>query len=174
MVPAVRTGFVLVVSMAIGVAPGVAQIIPGGHPREEQQRITQRQMEYRSSVLRELNDLLADWKAAWAKDDVEALGRFYTPDAVLIPPVEGTTARSREEIERFYRETLPEAGEIWSDLSDFDVGGSMAYALGSYSFPSGPLQGSRPSGVVKGTFLAVFRREGGHWRIRSQVFESTH
>lgn len=149
-----------------GGQPLLAQAMPGGHPRDHANRNLQRRMEYRAEMLTELNETMSDWRTAWAGDDVAQIAELYTEDAVVSPPGETPTARGRDAIGEFLADLLTRAGGVETNLADFDVGESLAYAMGQFSFPV-----ADGGGRVQGKFITVFRHEGSRWRIRSQLFE---
>ncbi|MFQ5679290.1 MAG: YybH family protein [Gemmatimonadota bacterium] len=149
--------------------PSAAQVIPGGSARDYQKRHDRRQMEFRGAVLRETTDVMQRWQNAWTSDAIRAVTRLYTEDAVLVPADGSPVVRGRQEIAAYLKRVLPKLGEITTSFQDFDVGGSLAFAMGSFSYVApGRSVGTRR---LKGQFVAVFRLESGHWRIRSQVFE---
>lgn len=154
-----------------GAQPALAQAMPGGHPRDHANRNLMRRMEYRAEMLGELNELMSDWRAAWSGDQLDEIAELYTDDAVVSPPGETPTARGRDAVAAFLAELLAGAGGIETNLADFDVGESLAYAMGQFSYPVTAASGVRVAGRVEGKFVTVFRQEGSHWRIRSQLFQ---
>lgn len=159
-------------SILVGVQPALAQAMPGGHPRDHELRHLQRRAEYRAEVLNELNDMMDDWREAWLSDEVKRIAEFYTEDAVVSPPDEAPTARGRDAVRAYLAELLPAAGRIETNWGDLAAGDQLAYAMGNFSYRLTE-DGASPAGHrVEGTFVAVFRREGGHWLIRSQLFDT--
>lgn len=169
MSPSTRLTLFVVIAFALAARPGAAQVIPGGSARDYEGRHKRRQAEFRSSVLSEMTTVMDRWKEAWSHDKTDRVSGFYTDDAVLVPADGTSPARGQSEIEAYFKRTLPILGEITTSLQDFDVGGSLAFAMGTFAYSvPGPNVGTR---TIQGQFVAVFRLDRGHWKIRSQIFE---
>lgn len=152
--------------------PLLAQVLPTGDPRALNDRAAKRQMEMRREALRGTTQLLRRWTEAWNEDDAGRLTRLYTEDAVLLPAEGASQLRGRESIGDYLSETLDGAGEIRVVLSDFDAVGQLAYALGTFTYTAPSRAGSRgASRSLEGDVVLVLRRDGGSWRIRSQLFQ---
>lgn len=165
-----RTLPIAVALVALGGESLFAQVIPGGHPREAQRELVQRRIEYRGTVLNEASQLLERWREAWNREQSSRLAGMYTEDATLVPPRSRQPARGRQEIEGYFQRALNGAGEIRVSFSDFDVGGNLAFAMGSFDYTA-----SRSSDLpvrVQGSFVMVFRQDGNTWRIRSHLFRT--
>lgn len=164
-----RSVLLVVLASALSVRPGTAQVIPGGSARDYDELHTRRELEYRSSVLGEASKLMEEWTEAWSSDRTDRINLLYTEDAVLVPADGMPMARGRSAIAKYFERTLASAGEITTSFQDFDVAGSLAFAMGSFSYTAPTLgTGSR---TLRGRFVAVFRLDGGHWRIRSHIFD---
>jgi uncharacterized protein (TIGR02246 family) len=137
-------------------APGYQQI-PFGTVRAE----------YVAEVLDQINDLLADWDAAWAGDRVDEVTELYWEDALFIPP-DGRLRRGQDEIREYLVGALPDYGSVEAFMLDFDASGGMAQVFGNYmlEIDQGEAAGTRKSGPL----ITIYLRRGREWRIRSQVF----
>ena len=164
-----RSTLVVLLASALTGGPGTAQVIPGGSARDYDERHSRRELEYRSSVLGETSKLMEEWTEAWSSDRTDRINLLYTEDAVLVPADGTPMARGRSEIVKYFERTLASAGEITTSFQDFDVAGSLAFAMGTFSYTAPTLgTGSR---TLKGRFVAIFRLEGGRWKIRSHIFD---
>lgn len=156
--------------VAMGAECLFAQVIPGGHPRDAQRELLQRRIEYRGAVLREASQLLETWQEAWNGEQSERLAGLYTVDATLVPPRSRQPARGHQEIEGYFQRALKGAGDITVSFSDFDVGGNLAFAMGTFDYTASRSSDLPPR--VQGSFVMVFRRDDRAWRIRSHVFRT--
>lgn len=140
-----------------------AQVLPIP-PAPDRQREMQ---QYNIEVLKHYNSVMSSWRNAWKEQDARALARLYTDDAVLLPadrePVQGRGA-----IEAHFRESLDGTRDIQTGVADFSSSATLAVASGRYWQEVE----SEDGGVrrVSGTYMAVLRRDGRSWRIRSQLF----
>jgi ketosteroid isomerase-like protein len=149
--------------------PLAAQYIPGGSHRENRARFDQRLAGYRTYVLEGVNEAMDEWKNAWMDGDLESLAELYMDDAVLSPPGGGFLARTAGEIQRYLADMVTNTERISADVFDFDVDDMMAYVLGHYELRLKSTDGTY-AGTQKGLFMAVYKLDGGTWKIRSQLF----
>lgn len=107
---------------------------------------------------------------AFGKRDAAAVAALHAADARLLPeggrPVEGAEA-----VEAFWRGLL-EAGARLVQLQTLRVEahGAMAYEAGDYimTVPSSPGQ----TVVHAGSYVVVWRREGGGWKVAAAIWNS--
>ena len=151
----------------LAATPALAQPRPGAKATDWS--LVQRQ--YNASVLRQHNELLEGWIAAWVKGDARDTGRNYTEDAVVLftNGVHGEKVQSRPAVERWLPARLQEYSDVRVALSDFQASGGMAYAYGTYFLQKRAAAGSDPE-VVTGSYVAVIVEDRGRWKFQSQVF----
>ena len=122
--------------------------------------------EYYADVMFNVNDLMGDWRAAWAADELEDLGELYTEDATFVYGSE-TPVRGRDAVKERLQRLLAVSGEVQAALSDFDASGRMGMISGLLTVQV------RDGGNVNsltGIHMTVLIRRGRHWKIRSQLF----
>jgi uncharacterized protein (TIGR02246 family) len=109
----------------------------------------------------------AEWSEAMTKGDIPAVGKFYTDDALLLPPDE-LIIIGKQGIENYYS-TMKKAGEkiISMETNTADVGGS-----GDIAFETGTLLmttqiGSKPASTDSEKYTSVWKHQAdGSWKIR--------
>jgi ketosteroid isomerase-like protein len=116
----------------------------------------------RISVYRDLISTLASLRAAWSRDDAEALTDLMRKDAwVQLPGVADWAGHvTSADLNRILRDF----GTLHTAELDFDLGDTLAYLSGRYyaERSSGPSQ--------SGSYVAVFQNLGSGWQVRSLVF----
>lgn len=123
--------------------------------------------EYHAEVLSEINELQAEWGAAWANDDVDELLELYWDNAVVITR-EGTPLTGHSELRGWLEGQLPDQGTAEAFMLDFDASGGMAVIYGNYSIEVRTEAG--PWRRMTGPVVTVYSMRSRRWRIRSQVF----
>jgi ketosteroid isomerase-like protein len=151
---------------AIAAPTAVAgQHLPGAAPLD----IDRSRAEYTSSVIREYNLLMRDWRETLSLRAPAQTARFYADGALLLVSG-GTAAHGREAIQGLFEELLPQVVEMRTGLADFVASDNLAYA-------TGPLmlyyrdQTDASIQTTQGHHVTVLVREGRRWRIRSQVLQ---
>ena len=151
----------LLLPLATWPAQASAQRNPGA-PGSDGVSASTFRSEYFAAVVPQVNDLMADWSRAWSSDDVDALVRLYTEDAVLLP-AEGAAVVGRSALAEHFRTALPESGAMEAFMQAFDGSGAMSFVYGTFL-------GSGPEGTISGELVTVFARRGRDWLIRAQTF----
>lgn len=158
-------GSILLTLIGLAVAaPAAAQLIPGGEtdPRERHQR---RMAEYRSAVLAEVEEQIRDWREDWRAGDVEAVAEHYTLNASLAVPGRDLVT-GKDAVRRRLEKAVPRMGELLTGFNDFSVSASVAVHVSKYLYTDP----EDPTGEEEGLVFTTFRKVGGTWKIRMQVF----
>ena len=122
----------------------------------------------------EITEAIEEWEGAWADGDMGALRDLYTEDAVLSPPAPpggGSLARTGDEIEAYLGELVANTERLSVDILDFEVDDMMAFVLGRFERRL-KNTGGVYAGTERGLFMTVYEKDGGDWKIRSQLFRS--
>lgn len=122
---------------------------------------------------KQLHRLDDGWQHAITTRDTVALQGIYADDAVLLtagaPPIEG-----RDRILGLYRTLFHTRGfSLTFESRSMRVaeGAMMAYDLGSYSLK---MQGKNGESIQdQGSYLAVWRKVDGRWRVEAQALSSS-
>jgi uncharacterized protein (TIGR02246 family) len=140
-----------------------AQVIPihGGNARQEQ-------MLYAAETLQEYQNIIRDWTAAWGRGSARDVARLYLEDATLVPEG-GVILRGRREIVPALDPLLASRRNVRINLVEYEVRGTLFYALGSYTH-SEVVDGNGNNRNVTGMVVTILQRDGRSWRIRSQIF----
>ena len=138
---------------------------PGSQGSAEQAR-------YRAEAVRDAMVVLDEWRSAWTRDDVRALGRLYHKDAMLRLPGQPAGVQGRAAVAELLRARLPGLGAMELEALDVEAGDQLLYLFQRYTIASP--DGSDPSALaLSGTCTTVLERDAGSgWRIRSQIFEA--
>lgn len=159
-----RSLALLALSTALGAGAAHAQVLP--IPRAADSR--QEMREFNAEALRGVSGMLAEWRGAWARNDAGQAARFYTDDALLLIG-DGKPLRGRTEIESGFAGILSTTGVIQVGVDDFVASGNVAYAFGNFWYQN---EEGESAPTVSGTYVMLFRRDGRHWKIRSQMFSA--
>ena len=148
-------------------APSAAQVIPG-MPHGP----TGREManEYQVAVRKELTAVLQDWTTLWERDQPDALARYYT-DAAMLLPAGGGLVSGRDAIRQAWAVQLASRGTLQAELVEVLAGTRLAYATARLAY-----QVSGDDGAVRPateTVMMLFEKQRGRWLIRSQAFGRT-
>lgn len=122
--------------------------------------------EYYADVMQHTNDLMTEWRRAWAEDEIDALLDLYTEDATFIF-AEEAPVRGREAIREKLDSLLRQSGELQASLSDFDASGRMGLISGLLTFQ---MRDRGRLDTATGIHMTVLIRRGRKWGIRSQMF----
>ncbi|HET6229682.1 MAG TPA: nuclear transport factor 2 family protein [Longimicrobiaceae bacterium] len=142
-----------------------AQMLPGASPD-----YAGMDREFRSTTLREVNNLVEGLRAGWQQHNARSVADLYTDNAVLVLP-EQAALHGHKAIEQGLARVLPHAGGIQLSLVDSDVSTSLAFTSGEFYYEDTSGEASVP---VSGTYTLVMKGNGrGGWKIRSLVFNPT-
>jgi hypothetical protein len=145
--------------------PASGQSLPGA-PRTDWDRV---RAEYTTSVLRDFNTLMTEWRDHLQHGDAGKAAALYETGAQLL--INGhPVALGRDSVGVLLARFAPGLIEIRTALTDFVASDYLAYATGPviyiYREP-----GSTDVRSVKGTLVTFMVRDGRRWRIRSQVLQ---
>jgi len=161
----VTSGVTALLFFVLAAAPAGAQRFPGA-PGGDGLSAQANLAEYFADVIMNVNDVMTEWRGAWAQDDLETLADQYTEDATLVYGDE-EPIRGREAIRTRLESILPSSGEVQAAMSDFDASGRMGMIAGFVTLEV--REGSR-SETRTGIHMTILIRRRGDWRIRSQIF----
>lgn len=148
----------LLVPLAAAPARAQVPLIPDAGGSAESQR-------YRAEAMQQATETLTAWRTAWAADDVRALLRLYDRNAMLVLPDGGAPSQGAAAIQQALQATLPKLGAVELGVVDAAVDDHLLYIYQRYVVDAAP--GGTGS---TGTATLVMQRDGGHWRIRAQIF----
>ena len=95
---------------------------------------------------------------------------FYAADAVLLPPNQ-PAAEGRENIRRVLQGLMDSGvSSIKLETTVTGTAGDLAYGRGRYALSMQPPGGAPVTDV--GTYVVVYRRQGGQWRAVADIFNS--
>lgn len=116
----------------------------------------------RNDAYHELLTMLASVRRAWGEDDVGAIRKLLSDDALIQLP--GSDSMSGRVTPADLGNVLGEYGTLNTAELDFEYGGALAYLSGRYFV-------ERTSGTPQsGSYMAVFRNIGSGWTIRALLF----
>ncbi|MGH7719815.1 MAG: YybH family protein, partial [Gemmatimonadaceae bacterium] len=127
----------------------------------------------RRAYLQELRDIADDvlerWRAAWNRDDFDALAELYIDEALFVPG-HGEARHGRPFIRQALEASLPAASDLRINTVDFDASDRLIYVSGRYFFMVRP-----PNAYPyedSGSWAMVLKRQNDRWYIRSQIMKS--
>jgi uncharacterized protein (TIGR02246 family) len=117
------------------------------------------------SIIEKLNDTLA---AALNKGDASAVAAMYTEDAFVLPP--GAEAvKGRAAIEAFWRQAVQQLSD--AKLTTIDVlplGPEAAREIGTVTLKTR----SQPPQEIVGKYVVLWRKEGGGWKLATDIWNT--
>jgi uncharacterized protein (TIGR02246 family) len=148
-------------------SPLAAQAIPGMPQGPTGQEMA---TEYQLAVRKELTTVLQDWTTLWERDQADALARYYTDMAMLLP-AGGGVIHGRDAIRQAWTRELPSRGTLQAELVEVLAGGRLAYATGRLAYQvTGDDGAARPEMQM---VMMLFEKQRGRWLIRTQAFART-
>lgn len=119
----------------------------------------------------QIRELGAEWVAAVAAGDIEAIANIYTPDAVFMPP-NAPQSEGREAIGEAWRGLLALPGfalTFGATRIEVSASGDLAYDVGAYWFGF-----NTDAGRVndEGKYVVVWKKLGGKWKAAADIFNS--
>lgn len=118
-----------------------------------------------------IRKLVQDFVAAYNAKDLQKVGTFFAPNAVLMPP-NRSTLRGIDLVKTYYDERFKAgATNLQIEPQDLTGHGPMAYTTASYSFDIVP-PGGGATLHDRGKVLWIVHEYGGQWRFEYQIMSS--
>jgi uncharacterized protein (TIGR02246 family) len=117
------------------------------------------------SIIEKLNDTLA---AALNKGDASAVAAMYTEDAFVLPPG-AEPVKGRAAIEAFWRQAVQQLSD--AKLTTIDVlplGPEAAREIGTVTLKTR----SQPPQEIVGKYVVLWRKEGGGWKLATDIWNT--
>lgn len=153
----------LAATLAVPAASHAQLLTPGGSPADSREG----RRRFLAEVLGNVEVTVSQWREARRARDVEAVLRFYTDDAMLVP-FRGEVMLGRDNLRDALNARLPVESEFRSAMVDFTAGGQMAYYAGQFSYLVTPRDGTEPY-TASGMYVLLLEQARGGWKIRSHV-----
>ena len=110
------------------------------------------------------------WKACILEQDFEGITRFYTEDAVVMPPNQ-PTIRGRAEV-KSWMEAFPKVTEAEFEIDEVEGLGDFAFVRGHYSLTM-EIEGAPGPVQDKGKYIEIRERQpDGTWLLARDIFNS--
>lgn len=150
-------------------APAAPAQVPGRTSLNDANRRERIHAEYVLEVSKELRRVLDGWSDAWVRGDASGVVAHYAEDAVVHLPLRQAPAWGASDVQSHFADAFPVVDSVSVSLVNLDVSSRLAYVLGRYAYR---VSRDVPRGgdTVDGSFLMVFRKQRGGWKIRSQLF----
>jgi uncharacterized protein (TIGR02246 family) len=113
-----------------------------------------------------IQQLNAEWMAAFNKGDAAGVASLYTEDAYVLP-AGAEMAKGRKAIQAFWAKATQQLGD--AKLTTVDVmslGPGAAREIGTFSFKT---KGQTAETVV-GKYAVVWRKVGGRWLLATDIW----
>jgi ketosteroid isomerase-like protein len=110
--------------------------------------------------------------AITARNGAQLVESFYTDDAIVLPPGQGTVT-GKAQIQAFFDGMIKAgAGNLTLVTDRVERNGDLAVELGRYTMTIKPPQG--PPIPDQGKYIVVFRLQpGGRWKAQMDIFKSS-
>jgi ketosteroid isomerase-like protein len=124
-----------------------------------------------SSAMDEFAPLRQEWAQDLQAKKVDAAVALYSADATFIDP-DGSRAHGIASIRQLFRE----AAQAYDSTLEFhsqrvEASGALAVDSGTYT-ETMVVRATGKQDVSSGSYVMVYRREGGSWKILEQVWTS--
>jgi ketosteroid isomerase-like protein len=108
---------------------------------------------------------IAGLRRAWEENDVSAMRRFFSRDAMILMPGDEAPARG-EAVEPLIRSAVTSFTSFETTELDFTSSGRLAVLVGEYNLGS-------PAGNAgrDGHYTALLTKDGRDWKIRSLILD---
>lgn len=125
---------------------------------------------FRAESLRGAQGALAEFTAAWTRDDSTAAAALFTQSGPLLLPGQATPLSGPRAVEQALSKHLQEAGPLAVSLEDADVGGRLVYISGRFYQERRIGTPDTASSPTVGSYMAVLEQHGRGWKIRALFF----
>ena len=127
--------------------------------------------EYRSIVLQELKESIAEWTDDLNNRKLDRLKKDVTDDVYFAPV--GWSVTGVTSFVDSLKTRLPTLGGFYFTLLDFEASSNLAYALVSVRYHVASGGGAETTGNVMAEASIVFYRAGSRWKVRSYLERAT-
>ena len=100
------------------------------------------------------------------KRDMEALGRLYTPDAIVMPP-DAPFVKGRDGIKQFWGAAIQQLAlkEVRLDTIDLEIAGDTAVEVGEALL-------TLESGAATVKYVVTWKKVDGQWRLHRDIWNA--
>jgi hypothetical protein len=147
---------VLLVGLGPGKTAAQQTITPRPSIREEATR-------YRAETLREVNAVLGDFVAAWARDDGALVAALFDREGRFRLTGKEEVTLERASMPDSLPAILARLGPLVLSLQDAAVGSDLVYLSGQYRLEAA----SPETAESNGEYLFIMRLNRNHWSVRS-------
>ena len=117
------------------------------------------------AMIQKLND---DWCSAFKKGDAAAVAGMYAEDAYVLPPG-ADMVKGRAAIETFWRQEAQHLScEKLTTVDVLPLGSEAAHEIGTFILRT---KGQPPQEVL-GKYATVWRKIGGQWKLKTDIWNS--
>lgn len=107
-----------------------------------------------------------EFMAAFERHDAPAVGRFYTDDALLLPP-NADVVRGTGAIAEFWQSMFDRGvTSVTLDSMDVDEMSDVAVEVGRYRVMAGGALADQ------GKYLVVWKHQGGQWKLYRDIWNT--
>lgn len=118
-----------------------------------------------------IRSLVQDFVAAYNAKDLDKVAKFFSGNAVLMPP-NRSTLRGVDLVKTYYDERFRAgATNLQLEPQDLSGHGPLGYVTANYSFDIVPPGGGAPT-HDRGKVLWIVHDLGGQWRFEYQIMSS--
>lgn len=107
------------------------------------------------------------WQTAYNAGDAAAVAALYLEDAKVMAPGRATVS-GRAAIQAMFAEDIARGGKNALTLVDVFAGGDFAIEVGDWT-----ATGTGGAHLDHGTFLTVYKKVGGDWKIYRDTWNSS-
>jgi uncharacterized protein (TIGR02246 family) len=118
-------------------------------------------------VRRQIEAAQQKWGKAWNERDLETMLSLYAEDAQAYSPDSGITKGRAAMRQRFERAFKPE-NHAPETATTLDV-----LAQGEFATETGTWVAKSEDGTEEGSYLTVWRKIGGEWKVLREIYNST-
>lgn len=121
--------------------------------------------------IRALNE---EWDKAFNRNDANAMGTFYTDDAVIISPYEGTFTGRKGIVEKKLKALdfdEDHCSNMATTITQLTMGGNEIHEIGEWSCTWKTDSGN--AGQSNGHFSSVLVKDGDTWKIRQNSYDKS-
>jgi uncharacterized protein (TIGR02246 family) len=127
------------------------------------------EVETKSSVIaKSIAAVNQEFMAAFKSRDVQAIGRFYTQDAELMPP-HVDVLKGPDAIKAAFNEFMQSGvQEMRLTTTEVQETGTLAFETGRYN-----ILGASGQSIDTGKYIVIWKQEAGDWRVHRDIWNSS-
>lgn len=131
--------------------------------------MTMTTQDQKSDQIQMVQDIYTSFLDTFNRSDADAIAKFYTDDAVLLP-MNSPMLKGKENIRQFWLEAFNIFTDIALTVQDVEIQG---YLLGEYGiFTSKNIAEPQNPQAIAGKYVVAWKNINGYWKLHRDIFNA--